>query len=126
MKKMIFILSVVLIGFMLVFSGPSVAASKKGRPYAKWDHPGAHHHVWKRAPHPASHLYRGGHRHHRWAHSHGHPRWFRGRAHHTVIRQINNHYNSDEGYPEPQDSFNVEASVSDTGFSFSFGVSAAD
>jgi hypothetical protein len=40
-----------------------------------------------------------------------------------VVNQVNNYYSSTESYSEPEDEFSASASVSDTGFSVSVGVS---
>ncbi len=134
MKKKILIVSIALIGLILVFTGHSFAASKKGGHYQKWDKPAAHHYAPDRGHHPGSRPYlvkhRHGPKHHGWHHPRfhrrDHHRWVRGRPHRTVVRQINNYYISDHGYYEPQDHLSVDAFVSDTGFSISVGVSAAD
>jgi hypothetical protein len=40
-----------------------------------------------------------------------------------VVKEINNYYSSAESYSEPEDEFTASASISDTGFSVSVGVS---
>jgi hypothetical protein len=49
-------------------------------------------------------------------------RFFR-RHRHSVINQVTNYYSSAESYAAPQDEFQASASVSDSGFSVSVGVS---
>jgi hypothetical protein len=40
-----------------------------------------------------------------------------------VVQEINNYYSNAESYAEPQDEFQASATVSDSGFSVSVGVS---
>jgi len=60
---------------------------------------------------------------HRPVYRHGHPRPFKWQHSHSVVKEINNYYSSAESYAAPQDEFQASASVSDSGFSVSVGVS---
>jgi len=109
MKKMTLIICVVMIGSILVFINNSFAAREmwghhngQGGYYQKWHKPAYYKHGWA------------------WGHPPGlHHRRFQN----TVVREINNYYGS-TAYPE--DEVNASVSVSDTGFSISFGVKRTD
>lgn len=60
---------------------------------------------------------------HRPVYRRGHPRPFKWLHRHSVVKEINNYYSSAESYAEPQDEFQASATVSDSGFSVSVGVS---
>ncbi|MGW8300765.1 MAG: hypothetical protein ACWGNO_01790 [Desulfobacterales bacterium] len=60
---------------------------------------------------------------HRPVYRHGHPRPFMWRHSHSVVKEINNYYSSAESYAAAQDEFQASASVSDSGFAVSVGVS---
>ena len=83
------------------------------------------HKYYKRHHYRAPHRFRPKYRpwRHRPAYRRGHPKHFKWRHRHSVVKQINNYYGSAESYAEPQDEFQASASVSDTGFSVSVGVS---
>ena len=152
MKKKIIIISVVLIGFVLAVTANSWAQRERGGDrrvdrggddrggqFQKWDKPAVH--KFNRNPGQAYH--RRGNPHHKrhpyrvtprirpnfrpWRHRpvyrHGHPRPFKWRHRHSVVKEINNYYSSAESYAAPQDEFQASASVSDSGFSVSVGVS---
>lgn len=61
--------------------------------------------------------------HHRPVYRHGYPRPFMWRHSHSVVKEINNYYSSAESYTAAQDEFQASASVSDSGFAVSVGVS---
>jgi hypothetical protein len=142
MKKKIIIISVVLIGFILALTSHSWAARGRGGPryldrggwHQNWDkHPG-HHYGWDRGGrhHPRYHRpapgFRPGYR--KWRHRpfyrHGYPKRFYRRHHRGVVNQINNYYGNVESDYPPEDQYQVNASVSDTGFSVSVGISGTD
>ena len=60
---------------------------------------------------------------HRPVYRYGHPRPFKWRHRHSVVKEINNYYSSAESYAAAQDEFHASASVADSGFSVSVGVS---
>ena len=60
---------------------------------------------------------------HRPVYRHGHPQPFKWRQSHSVVKEINNYYSSAESYATPQDEFQASATVSDSGFAVSVGVS---
>ena len=60
---------------------------------------------------------------HRPAYRHAPNKRFFRRNRHSVINQITNYYSNAESYAAPQDAFQASASVSDSGFSISVGVS---
>ena len=63
---------------------------------------------------------------HRPVYRHGRPKPFhRGfkRQRHSVVNQVNNYYSDAETSSAPEDEFSASASISDTGFSVSVGVS---
>ena len=66
-------------------------------------------------------------KHRQWRHRpvyrHGRPKPFFMRQRHSVVNQVNNYYSNAESYSEPEDEFSASASISDTGFSVSVGVS---
>ena len=75
-----------------------------------------------RAPHRFRHKIR--HWRHRPVYRHGgHPRYHKWRHRHSVVREINHYYGNAETEPAPEESFQASASVSDSGFSVSVGVS---
>jgi hypothetical protein len=74
-----------------------------------------------RAPHRFGPKYR--FRRHWPAYRHAPNKRFFRRHRHSVINQITNYYSSAESYAEPQDEFQASATVSDSGFSVSVGVS---
>lgn len=149
MKKNIVIISVVIFGFVMALSGNSWAQRERsgkrlnngGKQFQKWDQPAVH--QLKRAGGPAhlpadrnyrpvnrikpkfnrGHNYRApvrfGPKYRYWRPQFRRP-FFKGRHHRPVI---NNYYGSTEGYAEPEEAFQASASVSDTGFSVSVGVS---
>ena len=124
---------------------------ERGRHFQKWDRPAVHkfdpdqgrpyhprryHHPYRpvhrikpkfhqwhryRTPH------RFGRRFHYWRHRpiyrHDHPRPFKWRHRHSVVQEINNYYGSTESHAGPEDEIHASASVSDSGFSVSVGVS---
>jgi len=117
----------------------------RGGQFQKWDKPAVH--KFNRNPGQAYHR-RGNPHHYRPVHRfkpkyhkrhpyrvtprirpnfrpwrHGHPRPFKWRHRHPVVKEINNYYSSAESYAAPQDEFQASASVSDSGFSVSVGVS---
>jgi len=148
MKKKIIIISVVLIGFFLAVTANSWAQRERGGDrrvdrgdrgrggqFQKLDKPAVH--KFNRnsgrayQPRRNPHHYRPVHRfkpkyrywHHRPAYRHAPiKRYFR-RHRHSVINQVTNYYSSAESDAAPQDEFQASASVSDSGFSVSVGVS---
>jgi hypothetical protein len=60
---------------------------------------------------------------HRPVYRHGHPQPFKWRQSHSVVKEINNYYSSAESYATPQDEFQASATVSDSSFAVSVGVS---
>ena len=78
--------------------------------------PGRHRPVYRHRPH-----FRPGR--HRPVYRHGHPRPFFRRNRHSVVNQVNNYYSNTESYSAPEDEFTASATISDTGFSVSVGVS---
>jgi hypothetical protein len=66
-------------------------------------------------------------KHRQWRHRpvyrHGRPKPFFKRQRHSVVNQVNNYYSNAESYSAPEDEFSASASISDTGFSVSVGVS---
>ncbi len=134
MKKMILLISVAMIGSILVLTSNSFAAREKGGHHQKWNKPVYHKQGWTRGHHPKLHHYSPAHRftpkyrpwRHRPVYRPGHPRRYYRRPHHTVTQEVNNYYSSAESYAAPEDEFTASASISDTGFSFSVGVSRTD
>ena len=146
MKKKIIFISVALIGFVLALAGTSWAEGERGgRHYhndrghfQKWEKPRVHKFHGDRHYRPAHRFkpkfngrhhyrppYRFGHKYRYWRHGPRHrhffpKRWFR-RHHRGPV--VNNYYSSTESYAAPEESFQASASVSDTGFSVSVGVS---
>ena len=148
MKKKIILISLLLIGFVLAVTANSWAQRERGRGhhggrgghFQEWDKPENHKfdrgngrsysprryhnpqgpvHRFKPKFHKR-HRYGGPHRNwrHRPYYRHGHPRWHRWRHHrsHHSRPLIHNYYSS-------EDEFHASASVSDSGFSVSVGVS---
>jgi hypothetical protein len=114
MKKKITLISLVLIGFVFVFSGSAWAGRdvRHGHHYQKWHHKGAP--FYKK--HPG------------WGHGRrGHygPR-YRGKHHRPyrrpVVKHIYHHTSSDNRYND-YDQYQAAGTVSEPGFSFSFGIS---
>ena len=141
MTKMILIICVIMIGSILLLTSNSFAAREKrghhhdrAGHYQKWNKPVHYKHGWAWGHHPKLHHYSPvnsfRYKHHRWyrrpVYRHGHPRSHYRRPSHTVVQEVNNYYGSSESYAEPEDEFNASASISDTGFSFSVGVSRTD
>jgi len=60
---------------------------------------------------------------HRPVYRHGLPKPFYKRQRHSAVNQVNNYYSNAESYSAPEDEFTASASISDTGFSVSVGVS---
>ena len=141
MKKMILLISVAMIGSILVLTSNSFAGRERGGHhhygrgghYQKWNKPVYHKHGWTGGHHHKLH-YSPAHRfrpkyrlwRHRPVYRPGHPRRYYRRPHHTVVQEVNNYYSSAESYAAPEDEFTASASISDTGFSFSVGVSRTD
>lgn len=110
MKKKITLISLVLIGFVFVFSGSAWAGRdfRHGHHYQNWHHKGAP--FYKK--HPG------------WGHGRkGHlgPR-YHSRHHRPVVKHIYHHTRSDNRYSD-YDRYQAAGTVSEPGFSFSFGVS---
>jgi len=80
-------------------------------------------HKWHhyRAPHRFGPKYR--YWHHRPAYRHTPIKRFFRRHRHSVINQVTNYYSNAGSYTAPQDEFQASATVSDSGFSVSVGVS---
>ena len=119
----------------------------RGGQFEKWDKPAVHKFQRDRgrAYHPKRHNYRPVHRFkpkfHRRHHNGGpHQKWHRNRhwRHRPIYRHgqprrhywqhhrrpvIHNYYSSAESYTAPEDEFHASATVSDSGFSVSVGVS---
>ena len=141
MKKMILLISVAMIGSILALTSNSFAARERGGHhhygrgghYQKWNKPvyhkhgwtGGHHHKLYYSPAPR---FRPKYRPWRYrpVYRPSHPRRYYRRPHHTVVQEVNNYYSSAESYAAPEDEFTASASISDTGFSFSVGVSRTD
>lgn len=115
MKKKIILISLVLIGFVFVFSGSAWAGRDvrhHGHHYQKWQH--------KSGPY-----YK---KHHGWGHGRRAlraPRY--GSRHHhlyrrPVVKHIYHHTGSDDSYSD-YDQYQAAGTVSEPGFSFSFGIS---
>ena len=129
MKKKIIIISVVLIGFFLAVTANSWAQRERGDDrggqFQKWDKPAVHklnHTRYQyRAPQRFVPKYR--YWRHRPVYRHAPIKRFFRPPMHSVINQVTNYYSSAEHYVTPQDEFQASASVSDSGFSFSVGVS---
>jgi len=144
MKKKIIIISVVLIGFFLAVTANSWAQRERGGDrgghdrggqFQKWDKPAVHKfnrnsdraYQPKRNPHHYRPVQRFKPKYRYWQHRPAYrpapiKRFFR-RHRHSVINQVTNYYSSAESYAAPQDEFQASASVSDSGFSVSVGVS---
>jgi hypothetical protein len=119
MKQKIALISLALIGFVFVFSGNA---------WANRDHRGGHY-VANPHPHIGQYHQNG----HGWYHGRGfHPnRFHRGPQHRgwsyrparrTVEKHVYHHYNSDDRYTDG-DQYQAAGTLSDPGFSFSFGIS---
>ena len=121
MKQKIALIGLLLIGFVLVFSGSAWANNdyRHARFYGK---PLPHHGYYARkGP---------GWRHELRYHSgrfHRGP-WYRGQhhrpAHRTVEKHVYHHYDSDTAY-DTGDQYDAAGSLSNPGFSFSFGISGS-
>ena len=148
MKKKIIMISVVLIGFFLAVTANSWAQRERGGDrrvdggdrgrggqFQKLDKPAVHKFNRTRGrayqPRRNPHHYRPVHRfkpkyrywHHRPAYRHAPVKRYFRRHRHSVINQVTNYYSSAESDASPQDEFQASASVSDSGFSVSVGVS---
>lgn len=131
MKQTIIKIGVIIIGSILVLATNSFASREmrghhnngRGGYYHKY---GEHQYKW--------HHYRPGrglwHKqrllHRQPVYRHGHPGRYYTHPHRIVVKEVNNYYNGAESYAYPQDEFNASVSVSDSGFSFSIGVSETD
>lgn len=151
MKKKIIIISVVLIGFIVVFTSNSWAQRERGgdrradrgaqlrsrigsadrdvdrdriRDHGPRNHSGRH---FNRPGPRFKSKFHNGYRHHpAYRHRPKLRPWryrpvYR-RPHHSVVKQINHYYSSAESYSEPEDEFTAAATISDSGFEFSVGV----
>ena len=144
MKKKIIIISVVLIGLVMVLTANSWAQRESvGKRYGdrnghfqKLDKPAIHKFDRERvgADHIRDHqngpakgfkykfhkrpLYRAPHRFG--------PKFRLWQHRHPGVNHITNYYGATESYAEPEEAFLASASVSDSGFSFSVGVSKTD
>ena len=141
MKKKIILISVVLIGFVLAVSANSWAQRERvgerhrdrGGRFEKWDKPAPHKFQRDRgrAHHPKRYHknYRPVHRfkpkfHRRLHHGRPHPKWHRYRHwRHHRRPVIHNYYSSVERYAWPEDEFQASATVTESGFAVSVGVS---
>jgi len=119
MKQKVALISLVLIGFVFALSGSAWANGnhRHGHHYDKR----IHHHGYYARKGPG--WYRGpGHHPQRF---HRGP-WYRGRHHRpaqrTVEKHVYHHYDNDTSY-DTDDQYEASASLSDPGFSFSFGIS---
>lgn len=141
MKKMILIICFVMIDSILVLTSNSFAAQEKpghhdygrGGHYQKWNKPVYHKHDWSRSYHHKPNYspapgFKPKYRfwHHPAVYRPGHLRPYYRRPQHTVVQEVNNYYSSAESYSASEDEFSASASISDTGFSFSVGVSRTD
>ena len=144
MKKKIMLISVVLIGFVMALAANSWAQREsvgkrngdRSGHFQKLDKPAIHKFDRERAgaDHIRGHQYgpAKGFRYkfhkrpfNRAPHRFG-PK-FRYRQHrHPGVNHITNYYGATESYAEPEEAFLASASVSDSGFSFSVGVSKTD
>lgn len=119
MKQKVALISLALIGFVFVFSGSAWANGnhRQGRFYGK----PLPHHGYYAGKGPG---WRHGLRHHPKRFHRG--PWHRGRqhrpVHRTVEKHVYHHYNNDTAY-DTGDQYEASGSLSDPGFSFSFGVS---
>ena len=121
MKQKIALISLLLIGFVLVFSGSAWANNdyRHARFYGK---PLPHHGYYARKGPGWRHelRYHPG-RFHRGP-------WYRGQhhrpAHLTVEKHVYHHYDSDTAY-DTGDQYDAAGSLSNPGFSFSFGISGS-
>jgi hypothetical protein len=80
----------------------------------------------RRHPRAVPNRFRPKNRHwrHRPVYRPGRPKPFSRRQRHSVVNQVNNYYSNAEDYSAaPEDEFTASASISDTGFSVSVGVS---
>jgi hypothetical protein len=80
----------------------------------------------RRHPRAVPNRFRPKYRHwrHRPVYRQGRPKPFSMRQRHSVVNQVNNYYSNAESYSAaPEDEFTASASISDTGFSVSVGVS---
>jgi hypothetical protein len=142
MKKMIIIISVVLLGFVLAVAGNSWAQREKGGKrdgnrgghFQKWNKPAIHNFKGDRArayrpgknPNRPVHYFRPtlhkrhpNHKRYRFWRP-GHPGWRNWQHRRPAV--IHKHYGSAEGYAVPAEAFYASAAVSDSGFAVSVGV----
>ena len=116
MKKKITLISLVLIGFVFVFSGSAWAGRdhRRGHHYQKWHNNGGHYYK----------------KHHGWRHGRGRhfsPRHRDRRPYHyrrTIEKHVYHHTRSDDSYTS-DDQYQVAGTVGDPGFFFSFGISGS-
>ncbi len=83
------------------------------------------HKYYRRHYYRPPHRFRPKYRHwrHRPVYRHGFPGHYRWHHRHSVLQEINNYYSKAESYAVPADAFQASASVSDSAFSVSVGVS---
>jgi hypothetical protein len=147
MKKKVTLISLVLIGFVFVFSGSAWAGRdfRPGHHYQKWHNNGGHHYKrhdgWRhgrgkhfspryRAPKWHNNGGRYYKRHHGWRHGRGKyfgPRHRDRRPHYyrrTIEKHVYHHSSSDDSYAS-DDQYQVAGTLGDPGFSFSFGISGS-
>jgi len=117
MKRKTALISLVFIGFVFLFSGNAWA----GRDYRHGPHfeKRPHHGYYAKKRH-GWHHYRG-HHDKRFHHGPRHRGWRRPPVHRTVEKHVYHHYGSDDRYYDDQ--YHAAGSLSDPGFSFSFGIS---
>ena len=116
MKKKVTLISLVLIGFVFVFSGSAWAGRdfRHGHHVQKWHQKGGHYYK----------------RHHGWRHGRGKhfgPRHRDRRPHYyrrTIEKHVYHHTSSDDSYAS-DDQYQVAGTLGDPGFSFSFGISGS-
>jgi hypothetical protein len=145
MKKVILIFCSAMICSFFVFASNSFAArgwrsDHQGRVthYEKNHKPPSYRHGQGFRPHPNRYHYqpapRFRHKLYQWNrrpfYRHGHPRHYHGRypvgARQIVVQEHNYYHSNADSYAGSGDEFNASASVSDTGFSVSVGVSQTD
>ena len=142
MKKRIILISVVLIGFVLAVSANSWAEREEvgkrhrdgGGQFEKWDKPAVNKFQRDRGQvyHPKQRNYRPVHRFKPKFHKGPHygrpqPKWYRYRHWQDHRRPVvHNYYSSVENYTEPEDEFHASATVSDSGFVVSVGMSTTN
>ena len=147
MRQNIMIVSTVIVGVVLAFSGNSWAARLKdghrdrsqGSQHRRLENPGVHDPGWKNNrsyQHKPRH-YRPGYRirpkYHRWhqrrpAFRHRPAKRFRFHRGHLrpVVKEVNHYYGGIESYPGPEAEYHLSASISEPAFSVSVGVSKTD